>query len=162
MRRNWLPLATNRAEWMKGVVSTFLIHYFALIGFCFFFFCETKSGEGRWNGWNGLVRSSCRCKLQTMPSIFNGIHVSSVWRYLNLQSIPSFCVLGGTGLVRLRRKDHTPTCHQARVCPKIFWAHEWLLSWRSSLLHLPCCCPLDSWLFVLMASAFFSFTIRHL
>ena len=34
----------------------------------------------------GVVRSSRRCKLQTMPSIFNGIRIL-VWRHLNLSSL---------------------------------------------------------------------------
>ena len=42
----------------------------------------------------GVVRSSPRCKLQTMPSIFSTVFVFLVRRYLNL-SLP-FCVFGDT------------------------------------------------------------------
>ena len=70
----------------------------------------------------GVVRSSRRCKLQTMPGIFNGIRVFGMEIS---KPVPSFLRFGRY-LVRLKHKDQIPTCrrcnrpsHQARTCPNI-------------------------------------------
>ena len=71
----------------------------------------------------GVVRSSRRCKLQTMPGIFNGIRGFGMEIS---EPVPSFLRFGRY-LVRLKHKDQTPTCrkcnrtgHQAKTCPNIF------------------------------------------
>ena len=71
----------------------------------------------------GVVRSSRRCKLQTMPGIFNGIRVFGMEIS---KPVPSFLRFGRY-LVRLKHKDQTPTCrkcnrpgHQAKTCPNTF------------------------------------------
>ena len=70
-----------------------------------------------------VVRSSRRCKLQTMPGISNGIRVFG--KEIS-KPVPSFLRFGRY-LVRLKHKDQTPTCrkcnrpgHQAKTCPNIF------------------------------------------
>ena len=70
----------------------------------------------------GVVRSSRRCKLQTMPGIFNGIRVFGMEIS---KPVPSFLRFGRY-LVRLKHKDQTPTRrkynrpgHQAKTCPNI-------------------------------------------
>ena len=51
----------------------------------------------------GVVRSSCRCKLQIVRGIFNGI---GVFGMETSKPVPSF------HLVRLKHKDQTPTCRK--------------------------------------------------
>ena len=70
----------------------------------------------------GFVRSSRRCKLQTMPGIFNGIRVFGMEIS---KPVPSFLRFGRY-LVRLKHKDQIPTSrrcnrpsHQARTCANI-------------------------------------------
>ena len=71
----------------------------------------------------GVVRFSRRCKLQTIPGIFNGIRDFDMAIY---KPVPSF-LRCERYLVRLKHKDQTPTCHkcnrpgnQARTCPYMF------------------------------------------
>jgi len=112
----------------------------------------------------GVVCSSRRCKLHTVPGIFNGIRVFGI-RYL-IKICPLFCVLGGAWSAWSTKIRFSPVVstidHQARVCPNIFCFNCEELGLIPVLTKFTVAFVATVWLFVLMESSFFSFTIRHL
>ena len=71
----------------------------------------------------GVVRSSRRCKLQTLPGILNYMRVFGMEIFKPVPSLLRFMRY----LVRLKHKEQTPTCrkcnrpgHQAKTYPNIF------------------------------------------